>query len=446
MKIFKVLFLISILISCKKDQEEENQPVIENRTSFEISGKVHFDNGKDAKDVKIYLNDTLKATTGEEGLFEIKEVNKGDHKLKMSYGDAEKFSVKEIDISVEDKDLNLEFLVLPVPVKIYDPAPEDVTTSSITIKWNQCKLQDFREYRVYIHDTPGLDESHGTLVGVITNSDDTTHTLTYVQYEGVPITANRLYYMRVYVMDEYGQVSGSNVMEIKTDLWDNESNFTSSYTLTLLYSKAEKPDLRGIEWDGTYLWKLYGKTGDTIYKLVKTHPDTGIALDTIIINEPYLYNGLAWDGTRLWVNGRDYIRSVDIENGTLGEIFQIKFGIEDLAYDGQNVLAVTYYHDVIGINPLNNTIIEYRTPFEKLYASSERGIAYKDNEVWISSNWHYEICILDRSGNHIGVADVDFLHGSYMTPFQQIELCFMGNTLIINKDGILRYYSVEKTQ
>ena len=70
-------------------------------------------------------------------------------------------------------------------------------------------------------------------------------------------------------------------------------------------------------------------------------------------------------------------------------------------------------------------------------------MAARENEIWIINNWHREIAIVDHTGKHIGVADVDFLQDGFTTNDHRIPMCFMDDKLVIALDSQVRIYSLE---
>ena len=107
-----VLFII-ILSSCKKEDEEEFSGIPD------IKGTVTFDNGSYANNSRVFLNNSLKTTTSSDGSFIIKDVTQGNYELKIaSDSTADGYSELIQDIVVENRDLLLEILRLPVPVKL----------------------------------------------------------------------------------------------------------------------------------------------------------------------------------------------------------------------------------------------------------------------------------------------------------------------------------------
>lgn len=145
--------------------------------------------------------------TDETGSFEISKVPKGNYKLTI-YKNLPEGNFTEINknVAVND-DLTLSELLLPKAVFLYPLT--NVTSSSMEISWSPTDAADFREYKIYRHTTPGLDETTGLLIYVSTSVRDTT-------FNDTELFESTTYYYRVYVMNEFGRLGGSNISSTKT--------------------------------------------------------------------------------------------------------------------------------------------------------------------------------------------------------------------------------------
>jgi hypothetical protein len=445
MKTLKFFLIIAIFYSCNKEDEYSG--------SFDITGKVKYDNGVSAKNSQIYLNNEFKTTTNSEGDFTINEVNAGKYTLKATSSDSSNgYSEVTVEIDLKDDDLNLENLSLPIPVKLLEPS--DVTSHSIKLTWNKCNASDFREYKIYIHNSSALDESTGTLLHITTSVNDTILSVNEGDFwwGGSTLAPNTTYYFRVFVVNSYGRMSGSNITKVKTSLWDNADKFTNNYYIKLQLSFAAQGNLTGIAWDGDYFWMLYfevfgGNDLDNRITLVKYDFEQGMTLDTVIFEDSYYWpKGITWDGVNVWISFGPYIRSVNIKNEILDKTYYGGDNTVDLAWDNKNLLLLDTWNKVTFINPINGISRQFVTPFIKIGYSGERGIAYRDNEIWIINRWHDEICILDTAGNHIGIAGVDFMKEGVIFNGNILPMCFMGDKLVIVLDSQVRIYSIQKKE
>jgi hypothetical protein len=69
---------------------------------------------------------------------------------------------------------------------------------------------DFREYKLYKHTNSGLDETTGELIHVSTSIIDTV-------FKIEELNPLETYYFRIYVLNEFGRLGGSNLVNAKTD-------------------------------------------------------------------------------------------------------------------------------------------------------------------------------------------------------------------------------------
>lgn len=188
----------SNIVSCKFLKE-----------SFSITGNVYMKNNP-VENAVVSIDDELNSSsyTNSNGFFEIDNIKKGTYELKINkvFENGSNIS-KTSTIELNDEDIYLEFLKLPKPVNLYDP--EDVMSRSAIIKWSSTDATDFREYKLYRHTTSGLDENSGELIHVSTSILDTS-------FFDQSLSELAEYYYRVYVMNEYGKLGGSNIVSCKT--------------------------------------------------------------------------------------------------------------------------------------------------------------------------------------------------------------------------------------
>jgi hypothetical protein len=208
-KVILIGFLLIIQFAC----EESSTDTVD---SHSVSGFISYKD-KPLEGVTVSIDDQYNWTvsTDENGFFEISAVTSGSHNLKMysssanlnkTSDDTLGFSEKKIEISVFD-DLVLENLKLPKAVKLYKAT--EISGSSSIISWSPTDDIDFREYKLFRHHSSGLDETTGTLIHVSTSITDTI-------FADVELNPYEKYYYRVYVMNEYGRIGGSNIIDIQT--------------------------------------------------------------------------------------------------------------------------------------------------------------------------------------------------------------------------------------
>ncbi len=148
-------------------------------------------------------------TSNSNGSFEIKDVSKGDHQLKMEKKNSDNsFTQQTIDIGVYS-DVVLNNLILPKPVRLYDSV--SVEENTITIRWSPSDAEDFREYKLYRHTSAGIDENTGTFIYVSIDRNDTSFT-------DIDLSPSKAFFYRIFMMNEYGKLGGSNVVSGTTEI------------------------------------------------------------------------------------------------------------------------------------------------------------------------------------------------------------------------------------
>jgi hypothetical protein len=145
--------------------------------------------------------------TDNNGYFEFTNVTNGQHEVTasklLSKGN---FTERTASITV-DENFTLDDLILPEGVVLTEP--QSVSDRSLMLKWTATDAPDFREYKVYRHHSSGLDESTGALVHVATSITDTTFRVPDLE----PLEE---YFFRVFVMNQFGRLGGSNIISATT--------------------------------------------------------------------------------------------------------------------------------------------------------------------------------------------------------------------------------------
>jgi len=194
--ILTILALI-LLTGCKNNSTDPSG-------SYSVSGKV-YNNGQPLPDATISLDKKANYTsqTNSAGEFTIKNVPKGDYSLDVEKTNADgSFLSKTSSIAVAN-DVYLASILLPKGVTIL--APTNITSNSFHLAWTATDANDFREYKLYRAATSGLDETTGTLVHVSTVINDT-------EFTDNSLNPLSNYYYRVYIMNDYGRLGGSNIV------------------------------------------------------------------------------------------------------------------------------------------------------------------------------------------------------------------------------------------
>ena len=200
---FRLIFSsLIIFFSCDKNTTE-------NIETYSVSGTVYSNNSPlPNATVSIDSKASFSTKTGNNGDFTINNIPKGAHNLEVNktFNDGS-FIENNSNITV-DSDLLLNSLILPKAVTLNPPAK--ITDESMTLSWTSTDVNDFREYKLYRHITSGLDETTGTLVHVSTAINDTIFTDANLD----PLS---VYFYRVYIMNEFGRLGGSNIVSDTTE-------------------------------------------------------------------------------------------------------------------------------------------------------------------------------------------------------------------------------------
>ncbi len=242
MKYFLILILVGIIIiGCSNESTDPNDGL------YSISGKISNSFGP-VSNAKVTVDNKVnwETTTTSTGEFSISNVSSGDHTLFVKKeGQDENFVEGNYPIFV-NTNLTLNNLILPIPVRLYPPT--NITQTEMTIIWNKTDAPDFREYKLYRKDTPGLDETTGELIFVSTSVEDTS----FVDENLIPYET---YYYRVYLMNEFCRLGGSNIANAPTlggnlipdGSFDDPTSFNNNWFISsgdgeLIYDDSVKTD------------------------------------------------------------------------------------------------------------------------------------------------------------------------------------------------------------
>lgn len=201
-KIIHSLIFFLILMSCSKDGTNPDS------NSYTVTGKISNENGPiSGASVSIdkKLNWTVKSSTS--GEFRIDNVSEGEHNLSVSKTENDDSFIEQNENLAVYSNVNLDLIKLPLPVKMHEAL--NITVSDISLSWDSTDAEDFREYKIYRNDSPGLDEITGELIFVSTGRSE-------VSFTDTGLISNKTYYYRVYVMNEFGRIGGSNIVNATT--------------------------------------------------------------------------------------------------------------------------------------------------------------------------------------------------------------------------------------
>ncbi len=197
----KIFILMIFMIGCSNNSTDPEQTV-------QLSGHVYYD-GVPAANAIIRVDESPAHTsaTDQAGYFEVANLKKGSHMLNI-YKDIvdQSYSTKTIPIEL-NQDIYFNQLLLPRGVRLLEP--ENVSDNSMWLRWTSTNAPDFREYKIFRHETSGLDETTGTLIHVATGITDTT-------FNVISLNPYQTYFYRVYIMNDIGKLGGSNIVSATT--------------------------------------------------------------------------------------------------------------------------------------------------------------------------------------------------------------------------------------
>ena len=203
-----IIFLI-ILSNCTKESKSptESSPISPTE-NHSISGKV-LSKGLPVESAIVSIDNSsnLRTQSDNGGNFKILNVPKGNHSLTASKSSTTGNFTERTTLITVESDMTISDLLLPVGVRLFEP--DSIKDITLFLKWSPTDAFDFREYKVFQHNTSGLDESTGTLIHVATQINDTTFSVINLD----PLTD---YFFRVYTMNDVGRLGGSNIVSART--------------------------------------------------------------------------------------------------------------------------------------------------------------------------------------------------------------------------------------
>ncbi len=191
---------------------------VESKNGFQVSGHIYHNNSPvSAAQVIINQNQNLSTQTNEEGYFIITNVPEGKQIISASITLEEGNIIEQTKSIQVSYDVKINKLNLPKAIQLHEP--QNVTDKSIELKWSSTDAADFREYKIYRHNSADVNESTGELVDVCTAISDTVLEVTGLE----PL---QTYHFRVYAMNEFGRLGGSNVLSVTTSnfqvIWNGD--------------------------------------------------------------------------------------------------------------------------------------------------------------------------------------------------------------------------------
>lgn len=254
MKNILKLFLLVVMLGC----EDKTTDVDE---IFTFSGYVYYKMSPALNVVICADNDSAYITVSDvDGFFKMENLPPGEHSVNLFLDLSDNsFSTRTLSLTVTE-DIFVDDLVLPKGVQVL--FPEEIGSTSLVLKWTATDAEDFREYKIFQHISSGLDEVTGTLVHVSTSIDDTV-------FQVDNLDPYETYYFRVYVMNEFGKLGGSNIVSAITlnqnaiengsfEIINPQSNFAESWRIGSVLSDTYVEIDQSVSFEGNNSLHFYG--------------------------------------------------------------------------------------------------------------------------------------------------------------------------------------------
>lgn len=248
-----------------------------------------------------------------------------------------------------------------------------------------------------------------------------------------------------------GSVEGEGVGE---NHWD-PATLERSYRLVEVDNFPGEGPIAGIAHDGSAYWLAYneevgGYYDPNVVTVAKYDPTTATRLASFVYDSQFMgASGLAFAGDKLFLNGGmgalkgnspHTIAEIDAASGEIVRTMAAEDTEHDLAFDGQRLLVSQVFNGVQWIDAKSYALVKtVATPFGD--GGTQRGIAYRPGEIWLSSQASNQLVILDDSGKFIGVCAADFLDPEWNYVFD-MYMTFAGERLAFVNNGRVHVYDV----
>ncbi|MFA6455541.1 MAG: carboxypeptidase regulatory-like domain-containing protein [Bacteroidota bacterium] len=200
--LFTIAVLPLVFFSCMQEQATDAVS-----SASTVRGTVTVD-GSIIAGATVRIDSILNwsAVTDTDGKFSIKNVTTGTHAFHVQKNlENGKAVSQSTTIAVAEGDNDLGPIKLPLPSAMYPIDPSAVTNTSVSLSWSKTTDEEFREYKVYRKEDPGLDETTGKLIFVSTSKNDTT-------FVDKDVITGGTYYYRVFILSSFGKLGGSNLV------------------------------------------------------------------------------------------------------------------------------------------------------------------------------------------------------------------------------------------
>jgi hypothetical protein len=439
-----VAAFLALIISCSKNKDSAPSSTPQPTGLYSVTGTItNIEAG--ASGVLITLSNSVNNYTGQastSGAFSLENVQPGNYTLKIVQEKSNGHVERNVKAAITSGNLVLN-LVLPDPVVISSPAH---TNHSITVAWTRSTDKGFREYKLYRGYDPGLDETTGDLIYVLTKPTDTIIT----DGQGMNImdglTPNATYFYRVMVMDEYGKIAGSNVIRITTDIFPPAPEMYTLEPVMNFSGDANLGAIHGIAFDGDYLWMEYwdrnsgGYYDTAVITLARYDYKNNRYLKSFTYKGIYPETGgLAFGGGFLWMHvtkpsNIHVLYKIDTTDGRVVSSFNTEYGVYDIRFFKGAVYVNYYYNKIELIDPDNGGLI--KTIDYQLYPGTNAyGLEVREGEMWLT---HYVL----REGFISILNDDGVLKGYVKFPAIDALICFMNNQLVLNDFARIYIYNI----
>jgi len=245
MRNYLLLFAFLTLISCNKDKTGVLEGYVTDESNNVFAG------------VEVMVDNHPLATTDAAGYYRIPDLDEGTYYIQAeTTGQTVTLSSVKKVVKVKRESTERCDLVLKsngIVLSTIDTI-STVEQQKIQLSWSQSTNVNFLEYKVYRHDSPGLDQSTGTLIYVSTNISETT-AFDSLEYDAT------MYY-RVYVTSATGILQSSNILTYTTGLFPN--------ILALEFGVTTRGYMSG----GEKLWFHFPAEAGKMYKISWFDNDT----------------------------------------------------------------------------------------------------------------------------------------------------------------------------
>ncbi len=225
------------------------------------------------------------------------------------------------------------------------------------------------------------------------------------------------------------------------------SSSGDTYQLGKLKAIAGEHTVAGIDSDRAGgIWIVYrDQTGGyyTPADVWVTHLDaSGAKLAEWYFNDDYTeIGGIAYTGDALWVSysavgaGNPHLRRLDPATGATLGTFATLSGITDVTYGNGKLYLAYAWNEIYTLDPTTGGL-DANVSVALPDGGTERGVAYADGNLWVSSSFSHTLLLVDTNGTTIGSGSIDLLPGNTdNVETAGLQLAWDGYSLIVSVDN-----------